>query len=273
MLLALLPFAVAAQADLTVKGENFVAEGDSDDFRPEGEFTLSIKDDQMRTDSSDGQVSMLIRPAADGTHEYVFLDHAERKAMIMPREMAGRAEPVTSATTDNFVRPVGTDENGLLRVEYGYVGSASLPGGVGGGEIPAELKDMIAVVMEVQGIAMVEPEAEGSEELVEFSRMLASGMGNVEGSSGLTQGLATSMLHVAAHGMPMETQTTTEIRIRVNAEGPMRGMIESMANRMPNMKSRSRSVVHEVSTDSVDASLFYDGGFPEGYAVETMQLP
>src|SRR5690606_37625809 len=120
-LLALLPFAVAAQADLTVKGANFVAEGDSDDFRSDGEFTLSIKDNQMRTDSSDGQVTMLIRPAGDGTHEYVFLDHSERKAMILPREMADRAEQVTSATTDNFVRPAGTDEDGLLRVEYGYV--------------------------------------------------------------------------------------------------------------------------------------------------------
>jgi len=88
--------------------------------------------------------------------------------------------------------------------------------------------------------------------------------------AGLTRGLTAGMLRVAEHGLPLRTTTTTELNFQVNASGPMRAMVEAMASRMPNRKSTSTSEVQEISTDSVDAALFFGGDLPEGYSIETL---
>ena len=261
--------AFAARADLTVTGVNTSNQGTE-------AFTIYLKDDQMRMDSGD-QYTMLIRPSSDGSHEYVFLDHAQKQAMIMPRAMADEAESAVDASTENLVSVVDGEEDTILgypvsKVEYVFEGSASaMPAGAGQGqEIPPELAEMMTITMLVNGTSWVAPDADGANEFAEFYRNIGSEMGNVNGVAGLTRGLTASMLRVAEHGLPLRTTTTTELEFQVNASGPMRAMVEAMASRMPNMKSTSTSEVQEISTDSVDAALFFGGDLPEGYSIETL---
>lgn len=276
-LAAPLLFVIAAEshADVTIKG---TSASDGDAPTP---FTMYLKDGQMRMDSADGgeNVSMLIRPTADGSHEYVFLDHGRRQAMTMPRAQADQAERSVSAKTDAVVRVLDdeVDEGPILgypvsKVEYAFAGSGSLPV-PDGQEIPDELAEMMSITVQVEGTSLVAQDADGADELAEFYSAIGAGMGDVDGAPGLTQGLVSGMLMVAAHGVPLKTTTTTEIKIAVNASGPMRAMIEAMTSRMPNMKSTSTSEVTDISTDPVDAALFYGGGLPEGYAVETLAAP
>jgi hypothetical protein len=236
----------------------------------------------MRMDSADG-VSMLIRPAADGAYEHVLLNHAERKATVLPRDVIGMAEEMvdTSGQVRDELRVVDSDEMPILghpvrRLEYAFEAAASLPAGGGDQQLPPEMAALFKVTMSVDGIAWVAEGVDGNDEVAAF--YTTSGIGLAGQQSGLTRGLTAIMGLVASHGFPLRTTTTTAMRFTADGAGPMAGMMESMlrgmAASLPGaMPTTSTSEVTSVSTAAVDPALFFGGGLPEGYTLEVLGGP
>lgn len=271
----LLVFALDASADLTVDGVNYSLGDDGQASGPREQYTMYVKDGRMRMDSGD-QMTMLLRPANGDAYEMVLLDHAERQAIVLSRSEIVAAENAVSATAEpGSVRVLGSGEPilgyGVTEIEFSFQGDASLPDMAGGQEMPPEMADMMKVSMTVSGTALVSEDIEGLDEITALYRRMSIAtelLGGGETSS-LTRGLSDMMTAVSEHGFPLKTTTTSDVKIEVDASGPMASMLRSMTGQMPDMKSTTVSEVTDISTDAVDAGLFFDG-LPEGYTETAM---
>jgi hypothetical protein len=280
--------APAVWGDLTVTGVNVdgTAEGVDLTAGSVGDpYTIYLKDGQMRMDTVDN-MTILIRPAAEGSHEYVIVDHGEKKATVMPRSLVNVAESIANATgtADSEVRVVSSAQEPILgypvtQVEYDYQGAASMPTPAAGeGEeqtLPPEMADMLKITMIMSGNAWVAQDVEGAAELTDFYQSISTNVAEQQGASGLAGSFTAVMGMISAHGFPLKTTTTTQLKFAFEGGGPMGGMMQGMlGNMLSSMPgatpTTTTSLVTEISTAPLDAALFYGGGIPEGYTLEVL---
>jgi hypothetical protein len=274
--------------DLTVTGVNY------DEREGDQPFTMYLRDSEMRMDQ--GNQSMILRFTGDNPG-MLLIDHDKERVDFLPSARVNQAEGMVSARTveayetdsEPFpgmekLAPVpetvivirnGTPQEVAVqgsRVGYHYEGDATLPG-MEGAALPANMKDMLKVVLQVDSRAVVDPSIPGAEAAAAFYQgAVESGLAsNSPTFASMTAGLMEVNKKVAQHGFPVWVGTLNEVDIQVS--GPMAGMMEGMVQGMPGVgPNLSVSVIESVSTDPVDGALFYDGGMPPDYDVNVLDL-
>jgi hypothetical protein len=288
LLTAAVALPLDAQTDLTVIGVNH------DEREGEKPFTMYLRDGEMRMDQ--GNQTMILRFTGENPG-MLLIDHDKERVDFLPSEMVNRGEGAVSARTVEAyetdsepmpgmekLAPVpetvtvirgGNPEEVPVRgtpVGYHYEGDASLPG-LEGAAMPANMRDMLKVVLQMDSRAVVDPSIPGAEAAVAFyERAVESGLAsNSPTFASMTAGLMEVNQKIAENGFPVWVGTRSEVDIQVS--GPMAGMMEGMVQGMPGVGPNiSVSVIESVSTDPVDGALFYDGGTPEGYDVNVLDL-
>lgn len=272
--------------DLTVEGVSY-----TDDQAP-ASYTLTIKGRQMRMDQ--GGISMILRPTGDRPG-ILFLHHEEKRVDFMPADLIAEGERAMSAesvmrhetapeplpgmeTLAAVPESVTIVENGsprtvqvdLERVGFHYEGEADVPG-FEPAALPADIRDMLTVLLTVETRAAVDPDIEGAAVIAAFyDEAVKSGLGAPSSNPlSMVLGLMAVNREMASVGFPVWVGSKTNSKVK--ASGPAAGMVEGMLGNMPGMlQALSVSVVETISTDPVDPALFYGGGMPEGYEVHVM---
>ena len=279
----------AASGDLTVEAINYDASGRTP-------VTIYVKDSQMRIDQS--QKSLLFRVSGPQPG-MLMLDHAAKRVDFLPSQVIAGGQLTVSAETRTlqyettpealprleqmapFPTTVTIVRNGIRQVvpvnlsEVGfyYEGDATLPG-MNDAAIPPDMKARIKVVMRIDSRARVDASLEGSGTLAAlYAEMVKLGASeSAAGMMAMTSGLMAINRDIAFTGFPLWVGTKTDIRVGV--DGPMAGMMERMFSRIPGVGSTlAVSVVESISTDPVDAALFYDGGMPPDYTLRVLEAP
>jgi hypothetical protein len=279
----------AVSGDLTVEAINYDASGRTP-------VTISVKDNQMRIDQS--QKSLIFRVSGPQPG-MLMLDHAAKRVDFLPSQVISAGQLTVSAETRAlqyettpealprleqlapFPTTVAIVRNGIRQVvpvklsEVGfyYEGDATLPG-MDQAAIPADMKQLMKVVMRIDSRARVDASLEGAGTLAAlYGEMVKLGASeSAAGMMAMTSGLMAINRDIASTGFPLWVGTKTEIRVSV--DGPMAGMMERMFSRMPGVGSTlAVSVVESISTDPVDAALFYGGGMPPDYELRVLEAP
>jgi hypothetical protein len=272
--------------DLTVEAVNYDESGRTP-------VTIYVKDSQMRIDQSGNSLIFRVSGPYPGM---LMLNHAARRVDFLPSRVISAGQLTVSAETKvlqyemspealprlermaPFPTTVTIVRNGtrqvvpvnLSEVNLYYEGDATLPGMDQAG-IPPDVKEMVKVVMRIDSRARVDASLEGAATLAAlYGEMIKLGASeSAAGMMAMTSGLMAINRDIAFSGFPLWVGTKTEIRVGV--KGPMAGMMERMFSRMPGVGSTfAVSVVESISTDPVDAALFYDGGMPPGYIVRAL---
>lgn len=270
----------ANPGDLTVKGINYDESG-------EHPFTMIIKGREARIDQ--GGLSMIFRPSGPQPG-LLFLDHQAKRVDFLPSDMIVAGEAIVAAETDaSAVAQTGFSgwpaapatvtviEQGVSRevapqqglVGYKYEGSSTLPA-MGEAGIPPEMKDMIKVVLKVDGVAAVDPTLPGASTAAAFYQEMAQ---SSLSSNSMTSGMMAVNAGLASNGLPVWVGSISEVYIEVG--GPMAGMMQGMLANMPGLeqkKTYSVSTITTIDTSPVDPALLYDGGMPPGYEVNVIDM-
>jgi hypothetical protein len=252
--------------------------------------------DQVTTKTIDGKDveavpnSILIRFTGEPAG-MLFLDHSARKVKVvatMGRVPAEQAVDARAASTTP-VSVIKRDETREIlgrkaqRYDFSFNGSID-PMVLTGQQLPPNMSGLLKVKLAVTGSSWVVPGMEGAQELAVFMEKMAenrmtigldnaslqnTGGGAALISPELTSGLEEVMTQISTHGLPL--QTTTNSNVSAAMEGQMGLMMQGMLDGMGiGGSSDSETIATEVDTGAVDATLFYDGGVPEGYTVSDM---
>ena len=235
--------AAAQTGSLTVTGVNYKEEG-------EDPYTLYIRGSEMRMDQPDEDTSIIFR--VDGPQPgMLLLDHEAMRVDYLPSSVISQGEGTVSAETVEAYETDGEPLPGmealapvpasitvirggvaeelpvnLERVGYHYEGDATLPG-MDGAEIPANMRDMLRVVLKIESRAAVAPGLEGAEVAAGFyEAMVESGLGPPAGFSSMSSGLMKVNRNISANGFPVWVGSVTQVDVEVER---LRRCLESSA--------------------------------------------
>jgi len=281
-----------AWADLTVDGTSSPGlNGGVERFR------MYLMDEQLRVDqvttkTIDGEVvddvpnSILIRFTGEPAG-MLLLDHSARKVKVVatmdriPAEQAVDARAAVSVIKRDETREILGRK--AQRYDFSFNGSID-PMALTGQQLPPNMSGLLKVNLAVTGSSWVVPGMEGAQELAAFMEKMAenrmtigldnASLQNTGGESALispelTSGLKEVMTQISTHGLPL--QTTTNSNVSVAMDGQMGLMMQGMLDGMGiGGSSHSETIATRVDASAVDATLFYDGGVPDGYTVSDM---
>ena len=311
LLIGLAVASVAAAQDLTVHVVSSLRSCADCDATDEQALVMYLHEDQLRMDQgpysmlirlSGGFRGLLLLDHGARRAQYLPMEVIAAGEALIDATGTGTAEDATTALEETFggLAPALTIElvqNGEVEivevasrhVSWSNTGSAGLPFAAAdermGGQIPAEqmeeFSEYMRVVQTTSGWSWVDPEIPGSEHLAAFFTTLAQmGVNPYALSSddpgamagiGMFAALTGTMGQIAQHGLPHHTASVTIVELRFGGElAAMAPMLEGM---LPPLVSASTSRVHRVDVDPIDnpEALFYGGGTPPGYEVQTLE--
>ena len=182
-----------AWADVTVKGVNYISPMGANDLpdttvkKDSTDYTVYYKDNQFRMDSVGG-FSMIIRERGNGV-EYVMINHGKKEYYAIHSVFSSTAEYLTEAQASGSLSGGTIDDNLNPDPRLGYetkgarywLKGVAVPfneelarqaGGKPGDA--SKYANMLSILMDINGIAVVAPDMPGADEVAAFSGRVAS---------------------------------------------------------------------------------------------------
>jgi len=264
---------------------------------------MYLKEDQMRIDqlnaaaqegaSEDSASSSILIRFAGHPSGILYINHETKRIQMLSSLRGVNAEPSPNAGSDLSANPARVEKRDETREILGYTAQRydfAFSGNVDplvllGQQVPESLAGLISIKLLLSGSSWVVPGMAGADELARFfehlaERQLTIGMLGPTPpeaardlsllSPGLSSALTEVLAQISGEGLPLLTQTRSELK--VDMEGIMADMVQSTLEALGmGGQHETESAVTAVDNGNVAAELFYDGGLPKGYSLNTPQ--
>ncbi len=264
---------------------------------------IYLKADQMRID-------LLPAPTHDGANEdspassilirfsgqpagMLFINHETNRIQMLSSLRAINVPQSANGVSDPSANPVRVEKRAETRQILGYAAQRydfAFSGNVDplvllGQQLPAGIAGLINIKLQVSGSSWVVPGMAGASELAGFFAQLAQrqltlgmlGPTSPEAaqdlsllSPALSSALTEVLAQITREGFPLLTQTQSNMK--VDMEGAMADLIQGTLESMGMGGQHStESAFTAVDNESLAPELFYNGGLPKGYSLNTPQ--